>query len=87
VFRPPQKNGLLWLNYNFDTIASNSTIHRFRSIALELCDQYALGLHSAHTSGNIHHASTPSPGWYAIDWLIRLSMLCSSMPPMLSPMS
>ncbi len=58
-----------------------------RDIALELCDQYALGLHSAHTSGNIHHASTPSPGWYAIDWLIRLSMLCSSMPPMLSPMS
>jgi hypothetical protein len=87
VFRPPQKNAHLCSNCSFCTAGADSTFHRLRSNASGSHDQCALGLQSAHIADNNHHASTPSLAACAIAVSIRLAMICSSMPPMLSPMS
>ncbi len=86
MFLPYQKNGLLWPNCSFGTIASNSTTHRPRLNALESHDLCALGLHSGRIAGNTHHGLTLALVSYAIALSCHLSNRWTSMPPMLSPM-
>lgn len=76
-----QKNAFHALNCNFGTIASNSSLHHFHSIASGLCDPHAWGLHSGHTADSIDPLQVFELWLNANPFEFHPSKPYSSMPP------